>query len=73
MSLSAEAVELTVNGRKRRFPAAVTVEQLIDSLGQDPRTVAVECDGVIVRRSDYASTQPRPGARLEIVRFVQGG
>ena len=73
MSAAAEEVEVRVNGESRRLPAGASVEELVRGLGRDPRTVAVEHNGEILRRAAYATTRLAAGDRLEIVHFVQGG
>ena len=65
--------ELTLNGEPRRLPAGATVLDLLAAVGRDPRTVAVERNGEIVRRADYGATNLGAGDRLEVVHFVQGG
>ena len=65
--------ELTVNGEPQRLPAGATVLDLLATVGRDPRTVAVERNGLIVRRAEYGETRLGPGDRLEVVHFVQGG
>ena len=72
-SESTVEVEVQVNGEPRRLPAGSTVDDLVRSLGRDPRTVAVEYNGEILRRAGYAATALAAGDRLEIVHFVQGG
>jgi sulfur carrier protein len=68
-----EIVLIVLNGEPHRVPAGATVLDLVTGLGRDPRTVAVERNGEIVRRPDYAATTLAPGDRLEVVHFVQGG
>ncbi|HKV10269.1 MAG TPA: sulfur carrier protein ThiS [Thermoanaerobaculia bacterium] len=65
--------ELTLNGEPRRLPAGATVLDLLAAVGRDPRTVAVERNGEIVRRAEYGETRLGAGDRLEMVHFVQGG
>lgn len=65
--------ELTLNGEPQRLPAGTTVLDLLASVGRDPRTVAVERNGEIVRRAEYGETRLGSGDRLEVVHFVQGG
>ncbi len=65
--------KILVNGEERELTREETLESLLVSLGLDPRAVAVEHNGSIVRRPAYASTRLGGGDRLEIVRFVQGG
>ena len=69
----APEIEVQVNGEGRRLPQGSTVADLVRGLGRDPRTVAVEYNGDILRRDGYAETVLNAGDRLEIVHFVQGG
>jgi len=51
----------------------MSVQALLDRLGIDGRTVAVECDRVVIKRARYAETLVTEGAEVEIVAFVGGG
>lgn len=66
-------LRLQLNGEPYEVPAGSTLLDLVAGLGRDPRTVAVERNGGIVRRADYGATQLEEGDRLEVVHFVQGG
>jgi thiamine biosynthesis protein ThiS len=66
-------LDVFLNGEPHRAAAGSTVLDLLAELGRDPRTVAVERNGGIVRRADYGATGLAPGDRLEVVHFVQGG
>jgi thiazole synthase/sulfur carrier protein len=66
-------MELTVNGEPRRVESGATLSPLIETLGLDPRKLAVERNLEIVPRSAYAATALSEGDRLEIVHFVGGG
>jgi sulfur carrier protein len=68
-----DALELTVNGERRRFPAPLTVADMLGKLGLDVRKVAVERNEEIVRRASYADTALASGDVLEIVHFIGGG
>jgi sulfur carrier protein len=68
-----DVVLVVLNGEPHRLPAGSTLLDLVAGLGRDPRTVAVERNGEIVRRADYAATALAAGDRLEVVHFVQGG
>jgi sulfur carrier protein len=67
------SLDLSLNGEPHRLPAGATVLDLLAGLGRDPRTVAVERNGEIVRRAEYGGTRLEAGDRLEVVHFVQGG
>ncbi len=66
-------IGITVNGEGLERPEGSTVATLLASLGMDKDRVAVELDGRIVRRPDWAATTLKAGSRLEIVQFVGGG
>lgn len=73
MQNEAALLDVLLNGEPHRVPEGSTVLDLLAGLGRDPRTVAVERNGDIVRRADYGATALGPGDRLEVVHFVQGG
>lgn len=70
---SGAPLEIFLNGEARQVSAGATVLDLLAELGRDPRTVAVERNGEIVRRPEYGTTVFVAGDRLEVVHFVQGG
>lgn len=70
---SGATLDIVLNGEARQLAEGATVLDLLAELGRDPRTVAVERNGDIVRRPDYGATRLAAGDRLEVVHFVQGG
>lgn len=66
-------VEIVVNGEPRAIVAGERLLDLLATLALDPRAVAVERNGEVLRRAQLAEVELQPGDRLEIVRFVQGG
>ncbi|MEW6312550.1 MAG: sulfur carrier protein ThiS [Pseudomonadota bacterium] len=66
-------IALTINGESQRFDAALTVAQLIEQLQLAGKRIALEKNGEIVPRSQYAQAQLADGDRLEIVVAVGGG
>ena len=66
-------MNLSINGEPRRFPAPLTLSQLIESLDLTGKRIAIEKNGEIVPRSQHASTSLASGDRLEIVVAVGGG
>ncbi len=67
------SIHIVLNGDTVEQPAGQTVSGLLAELGRDPRTVAVEHNGVILKRNRYAEVSLSAGDQLEIVHFVQGG
>jgi len=70
---TSDVVLVVLNGEPHRLPEGSTLLDLLAGLGRDPRAVAVERNGEIVRRGDYGATVIEAGDRLEVVHFVQGG
>jgi sulfur carrier protein len=67
-----QQMEIIVNGEKKPV-SPMCVLKYLESLGIDPRLVAVECNLEILPKSDYETTILKDGDRLEIVQFVGGG
>lgn len=66
-------MQLTVNGQPQTLAAGTTLEALLTALSLAPRRVAVERNGRLVRRTDFAQTPLCEGDCLEIVTLVGGG
>ena len=66
-------IALNVNGDHREFEAAMKVADLVRSLGLEGKRLAVERNGEIVPRSDYAAVELTDGDAIEIVVAVGGG
>lgn len=61
-----------VNG-KEQAANGKTVEDIINEMNIDKRTIAVELNEEIVSKADYDSTTLKHGDVLEVVSFVGGG
>lgn len=69
-------MQVVINGKERDFPAlsaTATVTDLVDALELKGDRIALERNGEIVRRNDWASTSIQSGDKFEIVHFVGGG
>ena len=66
-------MNLIVNGETRCVPAGTTLEQLLETLQLDPRTLAVELNLDVVPRGRHDQCVLQEGDRLEIVTLVGGG
>ena len=73
MSAGSGTIDVVVNGETASVEAGLTLLGLLERLGRDPRTVAVEHNGKIVARPAYGDRELEAGDRLEVVHFVQGG
>jgi thiamine biosynthesis protein ThiS len=69
-------MRFVLNGQPREFPQLpppATLQDLIADLALKGDRVAVEHNGNIVPRAEWANTALADGDRLEIVHFVGGG
>jgi thiamine biosynthesis protein ThiS len=66
-------IALQINGKRVELDQPTPLASYLDQLGVNPRAVAVEHNGVIIERVDYAKTILRDGDTAEIVRMVGGG
>ena len=66
-------IALTINGEPRSFEASLTVAQLIEKLALAGKRIALERNGEIVPRGQFAEQKLLDGDRLEIVVAVGGG
>jgi thiamine biosynthesis protein ThiS len=66
-------MRLTVNGKPREAEGPLTLLGYLESLGINPRIVAVEHNGEIVKRARLGDVAVNEGDVLEIVRMVGGG
>lgn len=69
-------MEIVLNGQPRTVgldPQTATLEALLAALEMKQDRIAVERNGEIVRRPEWATTAVQSGDRFEIVHFVGGG
>lgn len=73
MSNTTDLIEIVVNGVTRNVPDAASLAELLEQLAIAPERVAIELNGVIVKKQDWAITLIKAAANVEIVQFVGGG
>lgn len=66
-------MRVRINGAERELPEPMTLLQLLQSRGIDPRTVVVEYNYEIAPRERYDQIVLREGDNLEIVQMTAGG
>jgi len=66
-------MQLVINGKSVELDEVRTIEDLIRARGLKTSLVAVEQNGTIVPRSEFATREVTEGDKLEIVHFVGGG
>jgi sulfur carrier protein len=66
---------IVVNGRPRELPSGTTVSALLEALDVPggERGVAIAVDAEVVPRGEWATTTLGEGARVEVLRAIQGG
>lgn len=66
-------VPITLNGEPKSLPQPLSVHDLLERLGYDPRRVAVEVNREVVPRLRHGERQLQSGDAVEIVTLVGGG
>ncbi len=66
-------ITVSVNGAARQLVDNCSIAEMIEDLGYKGRRIALECNGDIVPRSQYAERVLNDGDKLEIVVAVGGG
>lgn len=66
-------MKITLNGEPRELQDGLTVTALLEELGIQKASVAVELNLDIVPKGSFADTVLKDGDRIEIVSFVGGG
>ncbi|WP_071189629.1 sulfur carrier protein ThiS [Trichormus sp. NMC-1] len=66
-------VILQVNGETQSCLSEMSLPELLQQLGFNPRLVAVEYNGEILHRQFWSETKIENGDRLEVVTIVGGG
>lgn len=66
-------IHLQINGKSVAMAEETALVTYLGELGVDPRAVAVEVNGRILERSDFAITVLRDGDLVEVVKMVGGG
>lgn len=64
---------IILNGVRREIVGEVDLEMLVRDLELPSKRLAVELNGVVIRRVDWPSTNVSDGDRIEVVHFVGGG
>lgn len=65
-------MRIEVNGEHREMESG-TILDLVETLGLNPKKVAVERNLEIVPKSLHGATPIADGDRIEVVQFVGGG
>ncbi len=67
-------MQLSVNGNTKSFEVEhMTVADLVSELKIVGKRIAVECNGEIIPKSQYAEAPLKDGDKLEVVGAVGGG
>ena len=66
-------ISLQVNGKMVELKGPTPLLAYLETLGVDPRAVAVERNGEIIERAAFEKVTLGHGDQVEIVRMVGGG
>ena len=64
---------IKVNGKELPCPENKTYKELLEESGYNLKRVALELNGDILPKAEFANTQIRDNDQVEIVCFVGGG
>lgn len=66
-------ISVCINGSPRTFAPATNIADLIAAMDLTGKRIAIECNGEIVPRSQFAQHRLNDGDRIEVVVAVGGG
>jgi len=66
-------MKVLVNGEPTELAAGATVQSILATLDLPDRGVAVAVDAEVVPRGEWPRHQLDEGARVEVLRAIQGG
>ena len=66
-------ITLTINGKPRELEGPTKLTAYLESLGVDPKIIAVAHNGTVLRRDEFPGITLQAGDEVEIVRPVGGG
>ena len=64
---------ILVNGEPSAIAPGTTLRELLAALGAPDRGVAVAVDAEVVPRGEWPRRELSEGARVEVLRAIQGG
>ena len=64
---------IVLNGETRKIEFETDLARLLDDFELPKQRIAIELNGSVIRRSDWAETLVSDGDRIEVVHFVGGG
>ena len=67
------SISIKLNGETKTISDTPTLDLLLEHFSLPKQRVAIELNGNVVRRIDWAQTPVRDGDRIEVVHIVGGG
>ncbi len=72
-NLKPTMIDITLNGEPNSLPRPLSIQELVEQIGLDPRKIAVEINREVVPKARHAERRLQPGDAVEIVTLVGGG
>jgi thiazole synthase len=66
-------IDITLNGEPNSLSSSLSIQELVEQIGLDPRKIAVEINREVVPKARHAERRLQPGDAVEIVTLVGGG
>lgn len=67
------AINIKLNGEIKDIPATISLDELLEHFSLPKQRIAIELNGKVIRRPDWAETVVNHNDRIEVVHFVGGG
>ena len=71
--MSVSSLSVLVNGESRLLPGGATVADVVSELRGGGRGTAVACNGEVIPRSQWSTTELSEGDAVEVLSAAQGG
>ena len=65
--------KITINGEERAIDTGNNLDQLLDILELEKRSIAIELNLNLIPKSEWQNHILKSGDKIEIVQFVGGG
>lgn len=66
-------IHIQINGESTSLDAEMSIQTMLDTVPVPPNYLAVEINGEVVPREEYAQHQLKDGDDVELVTLVGGG
>ncbi|MGM0518595.1 MAG: sulfur carrier protein ThiS [Campylobacterota bacterium] len=66
-------MNLEINGEKKEFEKALSLQEIIESLNIEDKVMAAAVNMEIIKKENWSSFNPKQNDKIELLQFVGGG